>query len=124
MRKRKTDEYIGELTSALLLEALKAVKEDSTLRYYDIGICCAVERFFMRKDIRLQEKDGNMMRSIMRKWPKYSGRSYYPIPAVTEPDPYFEYHKHTNLWSKETEYGRLRWELLEFCIETLTPGNL
>lgn len=124
MRKKGTDEYIGELTSALLLEALKAVKEDSTLRCYSIGICCAVEHFFMRKGIQLQECDGNTLRSIMRKWPKYSGRSYYPIPAVTEPDPYFEYHKHADLWSKKTEYGRLRWELLEFCIKVLTPNNL
>ena len=59
---------------------------------------------------------------LIRGWPKHSGDKYYPVPATTAPNAGTQYLRTrdiTGLWNKETEYGKLRYELLDWCIEQL-----
>ena len=60
-----------------------------------------------------------VVRDLMVQWPKYSGSYDYPVPSVDEgrtPCQCFHGNIH-NLWDRDTEYGALRWELLEWLIE-------
>ena len=53
-------------------------------------------------------------------WPKYSGDSMHPIPNVDGCNPSHQYHiarYDKTLWDRDTEYGRLRWGLLDYLIE-------
>ena len=45
-------------------------------------------------------------------WDKFSGSLHLPIPEVDGLN-----HRYGKLWDKTTQYGRLRWELLDFLIE-------
>lgn len=50
-------------------------------------------------------------------WPKYSGTQWFPVPSPSAVFPvvssYYTYTK----WDKDTEYGKLRYELVDFLIE-------
>lgn len=50
-------------------------------------------------------------------WPKYSGSIVFPIPGGMLA--YNEAKLNDTLWDLNTEYGQLRWELLEWLIEEL-----
>lgn len=124
MREPNTDEYLGKLTAPMLLEALKTIQSDETLRFKDMGICSSIDAYFDRKNITLESYDTMHIRGLMSRWSKYSGREFYPIPDTVFEDPYEAYHQcTTGMWDKDTEYGQLRWELLEFCIEALTDAT-
>lgn len=72
---------------------------------------------------------GDILKPIFRKWPRYSGTSWYPVP---HPD-YEEgsYIRDPKYWAEQAfeedyeyerwtgPYGELRDELLSFCIEQL-----
>lgn len=55
------------------------------------------------------------MRRAMMSWSKYSGDPVYPVPGG--PDAYME---NRDKWLRLTEYGRLRWELLDWVIQEVT----
>ena len=60
-----------------------------------------------------------VVRDLMVQWPKYSGSYDYPVPSVDEgrtPSQCFHDNIH-DLWDRDTEYGALRWELLEWLLE-------
>lgn len=67
----------------------------------------------------LSIKAFNMVQKLMVQWPKYSGSYDYPVPAVKEDmTPKEQFHHDPNsLWDANTEYGALRWELLDWLIE-------
>lgn len=50
-------------------------------------------------------------------WPKYSGISNFPVKSgrteTSSRSAFYRYHK----WSRCTQYGKDRWELLDFLIE-------
>ena len=55
---------------------------------------------------------------LFKTWPKYSGNREFPIQVEGE-DPQATYIYCKNMWSNSTEYGQLRWELLNYCIAQL-----
>ena len=56
--------------------------------------------------------------SICKKWEKFSGDERFPVPSITPGrSAETEYHTRTNLWAGE--YGKLRYELLDFVINYL-----
>lgn len=59
-----------------------------------------------------------ILRELFKTWPKYSGNREYPI-QVEDEDPEATYIYCKNMWDKSTEYGQLRWELLDHCIAQL-----
>lgn len=61
-------------------------------------------------------------KEIWEKWPKYSGTILFPVPEFEGQDSKEagnSFYKHYLLWDKNTEYGRNRWELLEWMIKEI-----
>lgn len=59
------------------------------------------------------------IQDIFIKWPKYSGLPKFPVPSpyksVSHGAAYFKYQ----CWSKKSQYGKDRHELLDFVIATV-----
>ncbi len=109
-----------KLTNETLLEALKAIKTDPSLRSDEVGICSSIDTYFRIKGYYTQSSDTYEIRRLMSYWPKFSGKDFYPIPSpVPNKTPHGYFHECHDMWNQETEYGKLRWELLEFCIQRL-----
>lgn len=57
---------------------------------------------------------------IFRAWDKFSGDICHPVPSIvynySPAEMYLLAPKLDGLWNENTEYGRLRYELLDFCI--------
>jgi hypothetical protein len=75
-----------------------------------IGICTRVN-------------DRVLLRRLFPLWPKYSGLHNFPVPSAdADGDPCDAYMEadSAEMWNRKTSrYAALRWELLEFLIETL-----
>ena len=59
---------------------------------------------------------------IWENWPKYSGMRLFPVPAFEgqqSKEAENSFYKTNLLWDKNTEYGRNRWELLEWMIREI-----
>ena len=97
---------------AKLLEALKQVRERPDPR---IGIC----HQFARKcsDVNA-DYWRSKLQGLFRRWPQFSGSADFPVPHPTEPA-CIAYSSTQNMWDRRTKYGRVRWDLLEFCISEL-----
>lgn len=58
---------------------------------------------------------------LLKSWDKYSWDYIYPVPSTEEyilaEEKYTKEAIAKNLWNKDTEYGRLRYELLDFIEE-------
>lgn len=57
-------------------------------------------------------------------WPKFSGYVLYPVDSKGHTfrhakDRFIYYQNIDKLWDEKTEYGKLRRELLQFCIDYL-----
>lgn len=52
-----------------------------------------------------------MLGKLFVEWPKFSGNTAYPIGWLARVS--------ATLWDRNTEYGQLRWELLEWLIKEL-----
>ncbi len=117
---RITDRPLGACTDGLLLEILNAVHSDEDYRQPDMGICAGVDRYCEDHNWIFDSMDGLELRHLMSLWPKFSGRTFHPVPS-TDPDRDSRdmYMDCDDCWNKDTEYGQLRWELLEFCIQRL-----
>lgn len=80
-----------------------------------VGICTNVyDKIFEALDLFTTRRhiDG-LLTSAAEAWPKYSGSSHYPVPGGEH-----AYHySGRNKWDRSTEYGRLRWELLDHMID-------
>lgn len=86
------------------LQALRKLRENGP-ECVSVGICANTYGVV-----------GRLVRELSPSWKKYSGNDRYPVPAVMYSTPYQEYVLTKNLWDKSTEYGRLRWELLDHLI--------
>ena len=114
----KTNEEV-ELTHSMILTALKAIKEDSTYRVSGIGICGCVRAYYLNRDGLISNvRDQFVIEKLIEGWPKHSGVMELPI-SVGKISPWTEYFRCNNKWNRKTEYGRLRWELLEWLINKL-----
>lgn len=93
-----------------LLDELKPIKEYGP-RYPDFGICHQLTLPAHRKVFTL----------LVPQWPKFSGDAIFPIPCPKGGFAEEAYYAHTygQMWDKGGEYGRLRWELLDWCIAEL-----
>lgn len=103
--------------SARLLEKLQELHTNGPAPY-NHGICTQVS-----EHLTVLEK--GYMLYLMRQWPERSGHIDWPVPASrTDTSPKAAYHKYMasdtkKMWDRNTEYGQLRWELLEWLIEEL-----
>lgn len=95
---------------SLLLERLKTIRRFGPRRR-EFGIC-------------MNANNASEMLRIAPKWKHYSGSTYYPVPDPKNmdkkwraEDKYLHTCKKGDMWTGE--YGRLRRDLLDFCIETL-----
>lgn len=83
----------------------------------DVGIC---------GQLILTDKELTKLNKAFTKWPKFSGELSYPIP-LSRTTPKIAYIKYSvncwNMWDKTEEYGKLRHELLDFCISHLKQTN-
>ena len=85
-------------------------------RHPTAGICYALSRSY---EYQIASHDTGLymkaaLRAAMMSWPKYSGDFIYPIPGGG-----MAYDNHRAKWDRTTEYGRLRWELLDWIIQEL-----
>lgn len=60
---------------------------------------------------------------LLKTWDKYAMDYMYPVPStdagITAEEKYIKEARANNLWNKNTEYGKLRYELLDFIEEYL-----
>lgn len=97
------------------LSILKDIKEHRILN--SVGICGNVYEHGMQNDSLSYEevvKVGALSRNIFNFWPKFSGNIVYPIRETR--CSYENASCNRTLWDKNTPYGKLRWELLDFMI--------
>ena len=112
--------FIKEITDEELLKALKVVRDTPAFQFPELGICAGVEMYYNGQGFIFDSADGQELKHLMSLWPKFSGKAFYPVPSMTEGmDACDEFQNCMNCWSRETAYGQLRWELLEFCIQRL-----
>lgn len=101
---------------ASLLEKLQELHTNGPAPYCH-GICTQVNG--------ITHLEIGYMLYLMRQWPERSGHIDWPVPASrTDTSPKSAKHKYIasdtkQMWDRNTEYGQLRWELLEWLIEEL-----
>ena len=113
-----------ELDQALLeaLTALSAAVENGEVP--DYGICKYLNQAFYGKEASDSTRRFHIydrMKYIFIGWPKYSGNCLYPVP---EPDHLGDGHLAIIVYNSQHKwtgpYGKLRKELLDYCIDYLT----
>lgn len=87
-------------------ELLEELKQLHNLGGGELGICKCV-------NYRHEQK----LAKLFARWPKSSKNPVYPIPGGMEA--YANARLCRTMWDRSTEYGALRWELLEWLIEEL-----
>jgi hypothetical protein len=100
----------------IIHEAAVMLKESEPFSYHS-GLCSNLSVIIKPKitDFEDRGKVDELIRSLMIKWPKFSGCPHYPVPH-----PIFEAiyaYNNCSLWDSRTKYGRDRWELLDFIVE-------
>lgn len=106
-----------------LLYILERLKIKRT--FENAGICANVGIALKKHCIGGFERSliADWLIKLMSKWPKSSGKLFTPIPEEIAPkgfDSYYEYAIHNDIvWDATTEYGKLRFELLDFLISTV-----
>ena len=112
-----------ELANKQILSALKAIASNKEYRYHSTGICDAIRHYLVeRSENYFTVWDSYTIYELMKDWPKHSGVTEFPICAYGV-DPMKEYMGCYDKWDRKTEYGRLRWELLEWLINKLENEN-
>ena len=114
---------VTKLTNKQILSALKAIKNNKEYRYPSTGICNGIRHYLEgRSDIYFTVRDSHTIQELMKEWPKHSGNNEFPI-TVRGINPMKEYMGCYDKWDRKTEYGQLRWELLEWLINKLENEN-
>ena len=93
-----------------LLRSLKALKIDPPSNAK--GIC---------GNTLMDGRSTKIKDTLFKSWPKYSGSLGFPIndpSGLLDPHQAYIYYL-GDLWDKGHQYGKLRWELVEFMIESL-----
>ena len=104
----------------ILLEILECIKENGP-ENIDNGICSSMGHYQNYPVSMADEKIiDSIMDSIFKDWKHFSGSYAYPIPSTTAGVSHSsQFHLTDHKWDKTTEYGRLRWDLLEFMISEI-----
>lgn len=61
----------------------------------------------------------HVLTKLVEHWPHHSQSTFTPVPGNKGQTPGETYRNAAmtgTLWSRQTEYGRLRWELLEYAV--------
>ena len=99
-----------------LLTALKQLRENGP-KNRDAGICSQFDLYGL-----YSSEERRQFRDSFKTWQYYSGDISFPVPSpdgFTEAiDAYFD--ETDDLWDWDTEYGRLRWDLLDHIIKELS----
>jgi hypothetical protein len=105
------------------LYVLEKIKNKRTFEH--AGICANVGIALKKHCIEEFERGliADWLTKLMSKWPKSSGELSTPVPEGAFPEgfsSYYEYASYYNtMWDATTEYGKLRFELLDFLISTV-----
>jgi len=102
------------LDKQILLKGLEELRDEGPT-YVSFGICTNVKSLTSNYD----GSPTAIMYDLFKSWPKFSGDKYYPVPSPSGCNASLEYDDSFDLWDKTTEYGRSRWELLDFMISEL-----
>lgn len=105
--------------SVILLAALRAIQKEPEP---DTGICGQVLAQLVGQTHEMKLFVRELLFKLFKRWPKYSGLKHFPIPDICR-FPEDAYHNNEAFWDRNTSYGALRWELLEFCIDQLENGH-
>lgn len=96
-----------------LLTALKQLRENGPTNR-DVGICSQLDLFGWYSSEERQQ-----FLACFKTWPQYSGDIDFPVPGPAAAiDAYFD--NLYDLWDRDTEYGRLRWDLLDHIIKEMS----
>jgi len=103
-----------------VLEALKEIKNGNLLNEH-CGICSNLHyicRDWYWKDWDIAEWSYELGTNILdyyfEQWEHFSGNIEYPIEG--SPD---EYGMQGDMWDETNEWGKLRWDLLDYLIERI-----
>lgn len=83
-----------------------------------IGICNNIDEMLPWRGLRgycSQKQCRDALCDAIASWPKHSGSDTYPIPGGGVA--YQEHKMARDQWDASSEYGRLRFELLDWIIE-------
>ena len=90
-----------------LLNELRNIRNNPSKIRKHLGICSNLKTIGLRSEFRC----------LASEWPKYSGSLGFPVPHPKGPEE--AYFNISNVWDRRTEYGKLRWELLNWAIAKL-----
>lgn len=90
------------------------------------GICTNIGVYLKyRHGVKIESGTAQILRSFWGDWEHFSGDNWFPVPRnkhdkYTRGDAEFyaqlQYSKIINMYDKNTEYGQLRWELIDHLI--------
>lgn len=112
----------------LVQEVLIAIRNDPRIIYSGkkgvhrvYGICTNVSMYLTHIfDVTIDEGASNFLRRFWYDWEYWTGDSSYPVPANRcNKDVLLAaktYRKHSDMYDTCTEYGQLRWELIDHLI--------
>lgn len=99
---------MNKFTLSQLITAFKLIREE---RIRDnCGICANLNDL-----VDLSRDSSDFFVNLMKSWPKFSGFNLFP---VSDWGSYHQAVVNGTLWDKSTDEGRLRFELLDYLIET------
>ena len=113
--------------SKRLLKALLLIKDHGPeVKHH--GICIAVVHALGNESMADDITADDLLEEVMATWPKSTGSINFPVPGTNGRSYTACYvdcrRDKTNMWDPETEYGRLRLELLDHCIAHLQGGMM
>jgi len=106
---------MNERQTELFLQALINLRDNGP-KHFSMGVCGnifdACDVYIPREIIEQEIWD------MAPDWPYYSGDTKYPVPhpSYSPRRAYNVAHLHDNMWDKDTEYGKMRYNLLNFLI--------
>ena len=100
-----------------LLTALKQLRENGP-KDRDEGICAQFDLYGLYSS----QEQMRRFKASFKTWPHYSGDHSFPVPSPDKSvDAIYAYFDESNdLWDRDTEYGRLRWDLLDHIIAEMS----
>lgn len=93
-----------------LLIALKLIRKERLLN--NCGICANVGEL-----VDIDDESHKELSKLMCLWPKFSGSRAFPVGGSLTG--YTNAASNRTLWDKSTDEGRLRFELLDYLIDTV-----
>lgn len=105
----------------LLKRALNAVNTNTNHAYTGIcdNVCIEIHKDANNNNVDIYARRGaiKLLMTLMTQWPKYSGDAQYTVPGPKGEHPSTAYGNNINKWDRSTEYGQLRYELLDYLID-------